>query len=685
MGKFGKVNHVSLNPLDYNVAILGESKIGKEQPLSEPILSSNGWVTMGDIKVGSKVYGEDGELHNVIAIVPRGIQDVYKVTFTDGTWTRCGKEHLWTVITKKQRENNRAFNRDNYMILSTEYMIEHGLRTSENGCYKYSVPINNVINYPEQELELDPYALGLLLGDGSFTSNSMTFTNGEKVVIDGLKNSLTDLGISYKFVPDEYKYNSVEVRREVLSGLLNTGGSVNGVKTAMLFDSVSKQLCDDVAEIARSLGFLASEHIYARKNKLHTEYRVCIMGDKENFEALHLFSKHRNKLKYADVQKVKSIVAIEPDGREECQCIKVDNPSELYLTRDFIVTHNTTLAKQVCEALAGKDGYLHFDIGREEGRFAIEGIVSEPIESWEKLEEVVDDIVENKDTDYPNLKSVILDTLDELVVLAEAESIRKYNVKHPNNKVDSINAAWGGFGKGADYAGKLILDKIWELKSVGVSVMIIGHVKRTDVIDAVTQETYSKLTADTTQKYFNLIKNKMHFIAMCYIDRDIVKQKTGRKDIVTKDDITINKTVKESRMISFRDDTYSVDSGSRFADIVDKIPFNSDAFIKAMTDAIEKESAKGMTVKEAKKLQTERDKAKEELSSENSAKAKKNHINFDRNEEIADKIKSLKESLTDSQIEVLMTKMKEFGIKSLKDTDEIPTAQMEELLKVCIE
>ena len=220
----------------------------------------------------------------------------------------------------------------------------------------------------------------------------------------------------------------------------------------------------------------------------------------------------------------------------------------------------TTIAKQMCEKLVGDDGYIHLDIGREEGSSAIEGLVSESIEDWAKLTDFIDDVVENKEADYKDLKTVIFDTLDELIILAENESIRQYNRAHSEKKTDSINGAWGGFGKGQDYAANLILDAIWELKKVGVNSIIIGHVKRSDITDPVTQETFSKLTADTTQRYFNVIKNKMHFVALAYIDREIVKEKTGRQNVVTKKDIEINKAVKESRVISFRDDTYSVDS-----------------------------------------------------------------------------------------------------------------------------
>lgn len=340
----------------------------------------------------------------------------------------------------------------------------------------------------------------------------------------------------------------------------------------------------------------------------------------------------------------------------------------------------TTISKEMCEKLVGEEGYLHLDIGYEDGAGAIEGIITEKIESYSKMKEVVEDIVENKESDYPDLKVVIWDTFDEWISLVEKEVIRQHNKKHPDKKVDSINSAEGGFGKGQDKAMQLTIDLMASLKSVGVSNIIIGHVKRTDITDPVTQETYSKLTSDSTQKYFNAIKNKQHFVALAYIDREIVKEKTGRKNLVTKQDITVNKAVSESRVISFRDDTYSVDSKSRFANIVDKIPFDADAFIKAMQDAIMAEKTKnGKTVDEAKKEQKEREKKAEKEFKNNSKMAKKLKVDEDRNEEIKNKIQSIAMELQDK--EILKKAMQDNDIESFKDVSEIPTEALENVLK----
>lgn len=339
----------------------------------------------------------------------------------------------------------------------------------------------------------------------------------------------------------------------------------------------------------------------------------------------------------------------------------------------------TTTAMQVCEILAGEDGYIHFDIGREEGRLAIQGIVSEPIEDFAKLTEVIDDITENKSEDYPDLKVVIWDTLDELILLAEAESIRLYNRKYPDKKVSTINEAWGGFGRGQDKAIELILEKMDKLKKVGVSSMIISHLRRVDITDPFTQETFSKLTADTTQKYFNAIKNKMHFVGIAYIDRDIVKERTGKK--VNGHDVTKGKIVSESRVLSWRDDTYSVDSGSRFADIVDRIPFTAEDIVRSMRDAINAEAQKsGKSLKTLEKQQkaTEKEKARRALEAEEEIKEQAaNEVNIFRNNEIITKIKgALDDADKRAAVKALM---KEYNITSFKNAEAIPTWQMEEI------
>lgn len=279
----------------------------------------------------------------------------------------------------------------------------------------------------------------------------------------------------------------------------------------------------------------------------------------------------------------------------------------------------TTLIWEVCEKIVGDDGYMFLECGAERGADAIEGINHVNCPEWNMDEDeltnsagfadVCNDIIENKTSEYPNLKVVIIDTYDQLISIAEKESIRLFNkdcrdTGHPEKMAKTINAAWGGYGRGEKKAMELMFDMIAELRKVGVSTIVIGHVKTKDISDVVTGESYQILTSDQQQNYFNALKKNLHFLGLAYIDRELVKEKTGRKNMVTKKDEMVTKVSGETRKIKFRDDSYAVDSGARFANIVPEINLDADEFIKALTDAIMAEQSKsGVSVEKAQEEQ----------------------------------------------------------------------------------
>lgn len=343
----------------------------------------------------------------------------------------------------------------------------------------------------------------------------------------------------------------------------------------------------------------------------------------------------------------------------------------------------STIMKDICEKLAGEDGYLALDVGKEDGHDAIAGIVSERIEDWAKFIEVTDDIIDNKTTDYKDLQVIIIDTYDQLFDLAEKEVIRLHNKKNPDKpKIDTINSAFGGFGKGLDKAIELVLDRLWELKKVGVSFIVVAHTKKKDIDDVVTGDQYSILTSDISQKYFNAIKTKLHFLGMAYIDRNIVQEKTGKKNLKTGEDITKGKIVSESRVIRFRDDTYSVDSKSRFADIVDCISFNADEFIKAMQDAIMKEHGKGtLTVEQSKKKAAKEAKEKEKFAAQYAEEKANNRADEDRNAELIDIIKTKFPDADDDTKAKVKSIMSKYNIPNFKDND-VSTKGLEEIVAI---
>ena len=277
----------------------------------------------------------------------------------------------------------------------------------------------------------------------------------------------------------------------------------------------------------------------------------------------------------------------------------------------------TTLMAEACEKEFGYDGYMIFNAGKEQGIDCIDDAHYEDIENWKKFDAVVKDIVKNKKTDYPDLKVVVFDTLDQIIEITEPEVIRLWNVENVGKKdfspAKTINQSWGGFGKGEDKVIEIILNKVWELLQVGVRVWYTGHVKTREIIDPITNQTYTSLSTNMMQKYFNGFKTKMHVVGVACIDRTIETEATGRKNIVTKKDITVNKIKEERRKIVFRDDSYSVDSKSRLSKIVEEIPLDTDAFLNALKDAIKDSKNKTHPVSKATTKTTKKAEPVEEV------------------------------------------------------------------------
>ncbi len=250
----------------------------------------------------------------------------------------------------------------------------------------------------------------------------------------------------------------------------------------------------------------------------------------------------------------------------------------------------TTLMYEACEKEFGEDGYMIFNAGKEQGVDCLDMANYEDIEDWRKFDAVTKDIIQNKESEYPNLKVIVFDTLDQIIEITEPEVIRRWNAEHKGQKdfklAKTLNMSWGGFGKGEDKVIEIILDRVWELRKAGVRVWYTGRVKTRELADPITGQAYTTLSANMMQKYFSGFKTKMHVVGIACIDRTIETESTGRQDIITKEDVTINRVKEERRKIVFRDDNYSVDSKSRLAGIADEIAMDSDVFLTAMHDAI---------------------------------------------------------------------------------------------------
>jgi hypothetical protein len=230
---------------------------------------------------------------------------------------------------------------------------------------------------------------------------------------------------------------------------------------------------------------------------------------------------------------------------------------------------------------------------------------------------------------------------------------------------------------GEDKVIDLILDKIWALKNVGIQMFVIGHTKKRTMTDPASGLEYDMLTTNMSHRYFNAIKTKLHVLGVASINRQIeqttVKQKIGA-------DKKVGTVVDESRIITFRDDNFNIDSKSRFSDIIPSIPLDASEFVKAIEDAIkvahEKQKGKKLSIEETK---VEQENVKEEVINEVVKEIKKTKVNAKENEELTELIKS-KFTKAPADVKVKIKEvMTEYKIESLKETEETPTEALQKI------
>ena len=276
----------------------------------------------------------------------------------------------------------------------------------------------------------------------------------------------------------------------------------------------------------------------------------------------------------------------------------VDNDLSKYLVGVIAPSGwgKSSLMYKVAEKLWGDESYICADFGSEDGYAAISGAVVEKCATWKHFKAMVDDIVKNKETDYPELRLIIWDTLDAAFEVAEAAAIADFNREHlgePNFKpISSVNALAGGYGKGLDMVISYVKKEINRLKKVGVGTWFCAHCKERDQTDLFTGNTYTQLGASLTNRYFGSIKDISHCIGFGYYSREMEHIEVGEANPITKKKKTREAVVREDRRIRFRDDDYLCDAKSRFAEIEAEIILDADEFIRVLTDAVDAERNK---------------------------------------------------------------------------------------------
>lgn len=384
----------------------------KMQPVSEPVLTPGGWVPIGDLKVGDEVIGSDGAPTKVTGVYPQQDTRVMKVTCTDGSWARCGPEHLWTA---------KHARREAPETLTTEALA---LLVNGPGPNRWTIPM---LSAPAQTqsatpLPLDPYLLGALLGDGNLRQHSTRFSSVDPEILFEVESRLPEghvlkhtdrcnyyvqatgsldvrnakgqfedcnvvlahlkaLGLAgkrahEKAVPEVYLNAGPEERLLLLQGLMDTDGwvTVQGNSSHIGIRSSSEQLIRDTVRLVESLGGSARYRPHATScngKPGRTGYRAAISMP----AALNPFRlprkrdavlpRRRNHMK-------RTIASIVPDGEEESVCIRVAAADQLYVTRHHLLTHNTgngTGILQVLQQQARVSRLMRVDADADDNQF----------------------------------------------------------------------------------------------------------------------------------------------------------------------------------------------------------------------------------------------------------------------------------------------------------------------------
>ena len=361
---------------------------GRAQPYDAMVLTPNGFLPIGTLQVGDLVVGSDGLPTPVLGVYPQGKKVVYRVTTQDGASTLACGEHLWTVTTPDDRR------RGTRRTIETQEMIDN-LRWGA-GAHRYELPLVEAVEFEPQEVPLDPYALGLLLGDGCLTtSTTPSFSTADAELVVALESALEGISVRHKagpdyvlhhvnggrgglrianpvtetirelglagtrsetkFVPWVYSHNSAEVRTALLQGLLDSdGGPVTqaGRTCRIQYTTTSERLRDDVMFLVRSLGGVVTSPTrpatgrrpgLALGRPVHPRRAAHILDIRlpAGVQPFRLERKRRIYDATGGGRPMRFIHSIEPVGESETLCIQVAAQDSLYVTDDFLVTHNT--------------------------------------------------------------------------------------------------------------------------------------------------------------------------------------------------------------------------------------------------------------------------------------------------------------------------------------------------------
>ena len=398
-------------PQRFRVAVCGR-RAGKALPITTPIPTPYGWRRLSEIEVGDLVFGANGKPTMVT-----GATDVmyghncFKIVFDDGTSIIADEEHQWFTYDKPARKALSDPRRHTKPRVRTTLEIANTLLTNTaKPESNHSIPMPAPVEFEPANLPLDPYVLGIWLGDGG--SGGKLSTSDQEILdeleirgfsnrhiseydyyIYGLHTKLREMGLNNvnsrpriykKIVPKEYLTASIDQRLELLQGLMDSDGTVDKRRGQCTFDNGNLNLAKSVLYLCRSLGIKA--YFGSRVSKLNgiehgTSYRVWFSTHLPVF-------KLKRKLQYSQTAKLvgrarqRFIMAVEPVDSVPVRCIEVASTDSLYLaSSSFIVTHNTEMVgnDRIANLLEPKTlGWIvgpTYDLGMKEFRVMWDSLI----------------------------------------------------------------------------------------------------------------------------------------------------------------------------------------------------------------------------------------------------------------------------------------------------------------------
>jgi len=349
------------------IVLAARPAIGKALALDTPLPTPTGWTTMGEVQVGDLLMAADGTATRVVGATPVMTgRPCYRVTFDDGTTIVADAEHQWETRTRSDR---RRPDRGTPMVRTTEQIHETVRCATADRRANHSVDNANALRLPDADLLVDPYVLGVWLGDGHAASARFTSADPEiamriegrglDVPVAPLDDRLRTVGVlGDKHVPAEYLRASEAQRRELLAGLLDTDGTVNPTGSVQI-GLTSERLANDVRELVHSLGYRtgwSTKSVRGRTAESSTCFTITFTTDDDVFalERKRLVHKDRRRQSTPRLTE-RFIVSVEPIESVPVRCVEIAHYSHLYLaSRSMIPTHNSTLGIDIARSAAIK-------------------------------------------------------------------------------------------------------------------------------------------------------------------------------------------------------------------------------------------------------------------------------------------------------------------------------------------